>query len=71
MPEMTRYCADCGWERRFEPHHAIVGGCPDSPDGRCPEWMCTACRAALLIDVAVVPAQLPRAVPFLSGRRVA
>ena len=71
MAEMTRYCADCGWERPFEPHHAITGGCPDSPDGRCPEWMCTACRAALLIGVATGPAELPQAVPLLAGRRVA
>jgi hypothetical protein len=71
MSEMARYCADCGWERLFEPHHAIAGSCQDSPDGRCPEWMCTACGAALLIDVAVVPAELPQAVPLLAGRRVA
>jgi hypothetical protein len=71
MPEMTRYCADCGWKRLFEPRHAIVGGCPDSPDGWCPEWMCTGCGAALLIDVAAGPAELPQPMPLLSGRRVA
>jgi hypothetical protein len=71
MPEMTRYCADCGWERLFEPHHAIAGSCPDAADGRCPEWMCTGCRAALLIDVATGRARLAQPLPFLSGRRVA
>jgi hypothetical protein len=71
MAEMTRYCADCGWELLFQSYHAIAGTCPDSPDGQCPEWMCTACGAALLIDVATGPAGLPQAVPFLPGRRVA
>jgi hypothetical protein len=71
MAEMTRYCADCGWEQFFEPHHAIAGDCPDSPDGQCPEWMCTACGAALLIDVATGAAELPQAMPLLLGRRVA
>ena len=32
---------------------------------------CTACGAALLIDVATGPAELPQAAPFLTGRRVA
>jgi hypothetical protein len=71
MAEMTRYCADCGWVRLFEPHHALGGTCPGSPDGQCPEWMCAACGAALLIDVAVSPAELPQVVQFLPGRRVA
>jgi DNA-directed RNA polymerase subunit RPC12/RpoP len=71
MAEMTRYCADCGWKRLFEPRHAIVGTCPDSPDGQCPEWMCAACGAALLIDVATGPAELPQVVQLLPGRRVA
>jgi hypothetical protein len=71
MAEMTRYCADCGWEQLFEPYHAIAGTCPDSPDGRCPEWMCTACGAALLIEVATGPAELPRAAQLRPGRRVA
>ncbi len=71
MPEMTRYCADCGSDRLFEPHHAIAGTCPDSPDGQCPEWLCTACCAALLIDVATGPAELPQTAELLAGRRVA
>ena len=71
MAEMTRYCADCGWQRLFERRHAIAGICPDAPDGQCPEWICTACGATLLIDVATGPAELPQAVQFLPGRRVA
>jgi hypothetical protein len=71
MAEMTRYCADCGWQRLFERRHAIAGTCPDSPDGQCPERMCTGCGAALLIDVATGPAELPQLVQFLPGRRVA
>lgn len=70
MAEMTRYCADCDWKRLFESRHAIAGTCPDSPDGQCPEWMCTACGGALLIDATAI-AQLPRAVRPLPGRRVA
>jgi len=49
----------------------MAGSCPDAPDGRCPEWMCTGCGAALLIDVAAGPAEVPQAVPLLLGRRVA
>jgi hypothetical protein len=71
MTEMTRYCADCGWIRLFESRHVIASTCPDSPDGQCPEWMCTACGAALLIEVATAPAGLPQAVQILPGRRVA
>jgi hypothetical protein len=71
MVEMTRYCADCKWNRLFEQHHAIAGACPDSPDERCPEWVCTACGAALLIEVATGPAELPQAIELLTGRRVA
>jgi hypothetical protein len=33
--------------------------------------MCTGCGAALLIDVATGPAELPQLVQFLPGRRVA
>jgi hypothetical protein len=71
MAEMTRCCADCGWEQLFGLNHAIAGACPDSPDGRCPEWMCTACGAALLVEVAAGPAELPQATALLPGRRVA
>jgi hypothetical protein len=46
MSPTFRRCEDCGGERLFEqPHDA--GSCPDSPDGRCPEWSCTECGTAL------------------------
>ncbi|HLQ55308.1 MAG TPA: hypothetical protein VK162_13695 [Streptosporangiaceae bacterium] len=49
MAQMVRHCPDCGSDRPFEQYHAESYGCPDSPDGQCPEWSCTACGAALFI----------------------
>jgi hypothetical protein len=49
MIETIRHCPDCGQVRRFEQPHPDSGECPDSPDGSCPEWLCTGCRAAWLI----------------------
>jgi hypothetical protein len=44
---MSHPCPDCDTQRTFiTPHDA--GLCPDSEDGRCPEWCCTECGAALL-----------------------
>jgi hypothetical protein len=51
LAQMTMYCPDCGAERPFEQYHAETGCCPDSPDGQCPEWSCTACGAALFVSV--------------------
>jgi uncharacterized protein (DUF983 family) len=53
MAQMVRNCPDCGSDRLFEQYHPEASGCPDSPDGQCPEWSCTACGAALLIDFAL------------------
>ena len=53
MTHLTRYCAGCSDERLFEQFHAEPGGCPDVPDGDCPEWACTACGDALLIAPSV------------------
>jgi hypothetical protein len=50
MAQVIRHCPDCGWDRPFEQHHAAAGNCPDAPGGDCPEWSCTGCGAALLID---------------------
>jgi hypothetical protein len=50
MVEMIRHCPDCGQDRTFEQPHPQGGECPDSPDGYCPEWLCTDCGAALLTD---------------------
>jgi hypothetical protein len=51
MAQIIRHCPDCGWDRPFEQHHDRPGECPDSPDGDCAEWSCTACGAGLLIGV--------------------
>jgi hypothetical protein len=51
MVETIRHCPDCGSDRSFEQYHAAPSHCPDTPDGYCPEWLCTACGAALLISL--------------------
>jgi hypothetical protein len=71
MVEKTRHCPDCGRDRLFEQHHQVAGGCPDSPDGWCPEWLCTQCGAALLVGLASWPADRAQAPDLQSGRRVA
>ncbi|HEY7015374.1 MAG TPA: hypothetical protein VH480_21600 [Streptosporangiaceae bacterium] len=66
MIRMIRLCPDCGWDRRFAPHHMVAGDCPDSPDGYCPEWSCTRCGAVLMIGL--IPAWPgPAEVPVLDG----
>ena len=52
MGPMFRPCQDCGGEQLFEQPHEAPGSCPDSPDGRCPEWSCTECGATVVITVA-------------------
>jgi hypothetical protein len=59
MTQAVRHCPDCGWDRPFEQHHEQPGSCPDSPDGDCPEWSCTACGAALLVGVSWLGAAAP------------
>ena len=49
MTEIIRHCPDCGRSRLFSPHHDQAGRCPDSADQSCPEWLCVACGATLLI----------------------
>jgi hypothetical protein len=68
MVEMIRFCPDCDRNRLFEQHHAVTGVCPDSSDIWCPEWLCTACGAALLVRFAVL---LPEAAPGLQAGRSA
>jgi hypothetical protein len=53
MTHVTRYCTGCGGERPFEQLHAEAGGCPDVPDGDCPEWGCSMCGEALFIGLPV------------------
>jgi hypothetical protein len=69
MMQIIRYCGDCGGEHPFEQPHDRPGRCPDSLDGECAEWLCTACGAALLIGVAVLPS--PSAAAAEPRRRVA
>ncbi len=68
MMQIIRYCGDCGEEHPFEQPHGRPGQCPDSPDGECAEWLCTACGAALLISVVIA---MPPAVTAEPRRRVA
>jgi hypothetical protein len=49
MAQLTRYCPECSEERPFEQFHPT--GCPDVPDGDCPEWGCTACGDAVIIGM--------------------
>jgi hypothetical protein len=51
MSQARRNCPGCGDDQPFEQIHEIPGECPDSPDGECPEWACTACGAALIIGL--------------------
>jgi hypothetical protein len=54
MGPTTRYCHDCGQDQAFDQPHEDPGSCPDTPDGECPEWVCTGCGAALLTGAAPV-----------------
>jgi hypothetical protein len=69
MSQMFRPCGDCGGELLFEQHHDRPGSCPDSPDGECPEWICTGCGSGLLTGLPFYRAE-PK---LISGmpRRVA
>ncbi|HEY2262718.1 MAG TPA: hypothetical protein VGI96_08850 [Streptosporangiaceae bacterium] len=53
VAQLSRLCTGCGEERVFEQFHAELAGCPDAPDGDCPEWGCTDCGSALIIGVPV------------------
>jgi hypothetical protein len=53
MTQLTRYCTGCSGERLFEQMHASPAGCPDVPDGECPEWGCSVCGDALFIGPPV------------------
>jgi hypothetical protein len=67
MSPMFGRCEDCGGERLFEQPHEAPGSCPDSPDGRCPEWSCTDCGAVLPAACWPVSGQLA-ATPAVAGR---
>ena len=65
MGPMTRYCRECGQDQVFDQPHGDEGGCPDVPGGKCLEWACTGCGAALL---TVIPGLLADAPPLWAGR---
>ena len=67
MGPIFRPCQDCGGEQLFEQSHPMLGGCPDAPDGLCPEWSCTECGAALIVVVLPQPSH-PAALADLAGR---
>lgn len=49
MIETILHCPDCGQDQPFGQYHPHDGGCPDSLDAYCPEWVCADCGAGLLI----------------------
>ncbi len=51
MTDDLRDCPGCGSESPLILRHPEPGCCPDNADGWCPEWICTACGAALLAGV--------------------
>lgn len=51
MTQKFRDCPDCGSMREFAQLHPQPQSCPDTADGRCPEWFCTGCGAAFLIGM--------------------
>jgi hypothetical protein len=67
MSQAFRPCSECGGEQLFEQHHAIPGECPDSPDGECPEWLCTGCGSALLTGFVLYPAE-PKLISRMPSR---
>jgi hypothetical protein len=67
MSQAFRPCSECGGEQLFEQHHGIPGGCPDSPDGECPEWICTGCGSALLAGFVLYPAE-PKLISRMPSR---
>jgi len=67
MTEIIRHCPDCGRSRLFAPHHDQAGCCPDSADQSCPEWLCAACGATLLIGA--IPLALEPTGTVTTGRR--
>jgi hypothetical protein len=67
LSEMNRFCHECGRNQLFEQYHGEPGGCPDSPDGDCPEWGCVRCGTALFVGLAV-GSPAPATLAELPGR---
>jgi hypothetical protein len=64
---MIRLCPECGGNRLFEQYHGDPGGCPDSPDGDCPEWGCVTCGSALFVGL-IADGVAPAIAVELAGR---
>ncbi len=45
MTQMVRHCRTCRDERSFD-----QPPCVDGHDGDCPEWVCSGCGSAVLVD---------------------
>jgi hypothetical protein len=58
MIDMVRDCPDCGTPRTFSQRHDEPERCPDSADGRCPEWFCAGCGSGLLVGLPPVSTRL-------------
>ncbi len=62
MSQPLGNCPGCGGDEPFEQIH--LGECPDAGGGECPEWMCTACGAgvvmAAIADAGVADATAAR-----------
>jgi hypothetical protein len=67
MTDDLRDCPGCGSERPFILRHPGPGCCPDSADGCCPEWFCTACGTALLAGVLSFGPELTRVPDSAAG----
>lgn len=50
-----RDCPSC-CQGELTQHHQHPERCPDSADGRCPEWFCESCGATLLLDLPLAAA---------------
>jgi len=57
MTDDLRDCPGCGSEHPFVVRHPEPERCPDSADGSCPEWFCTACGTALLAGVLLISSE--------------
>lgn len=68
MTDIVRDCPCCGSAREFSQIHGSSGCCPDSRDGSCPEWFCTACGAAVLVGVPPAGRSLTATARSAAGR---
>ena len=68
MTDIVRDCPGCDTAREFSQIHGGPGRCPDSRDGSCPEWFCTACGAAVLVGVPATGRSLTASAHSAAGR---